>query len=259
MRKAQVYDKSRISYWKEKIDRTTPIPLYYQLKLIIKNDIDSGVLHNGGAIPTEAELSTALGVSRPTIRQCMADLVHDGYLHRMKGKGSFVSSPKIEVNFISKHESVHTIIQNYGYTPSTRVLAFEKIDGIAAINDKLQIAEDEKLFYLSRLSMADGEPMLFSESYTQASRFDGLLAFNFAERSLYATLKDIYRTPVIVIKREITATNATASEAEMLQIPKSKAICLVYNLAFDETNKPVEYSVSKYRSDMIKFTNYMKC
>ncbi len=259
MRSAQVFDKDIIASWKENVDRSTPVPVYYQLKLLIKGAIDSGILRNGEPIPTEAELSAELGVSRPTIRQCMAELVNEGYLSRMKGKGSFVSRPKIEVNYIAKHESFHTIIKNCGYTPSTRVLAFERIDGIPSINDKLQIPESEQLFHLSRLCMADGEPMLFSESYTQASRFDGLLAYNFAEQSLYTTLRDVYHTPIVVVKREISAANATQRDAGMLDIPKNKAICLVYNLAYDDADRPVEYSASRYRGDKIKFTNFMKC
>lgn len=259
MRSAQVFDKDIIASWKEKVDRSTPVPVYYQLKLLIKNAIDSGVLRHGESIPTEAELSAELNVSRPTIRQCMADLVNEGYLSRMKGKGSFVSRPKIEANYIAKHESIYTIIKNCGYTPSTRVLAFEKVEGIQAINEQLQIPESEQLYHLSRLFMADGEPMLFSESYTQASRFEGLLKYNFADKSLFATLRDVFHTPVTIVRREITAANAAQRDAEMLNIPKNKAICLVYNLAYDENNKPVEYSASKYRSDKIKFTNYMKC
>ncbi|MDL2206844.1 GntR family transcriptional regulator [Eubacteriales bacterium OttesenSCG-928-N13] len=259
MRTAQVYDPKLLERWKSKIDRSTPMPLYYQLKMLIKQDIDAGILHNGDAIATESELSTVLGVSRPTIRQCMAAMVNEGYLTRMKGKGTFVTRPRIEANYIAKHESFPAIIQNEGYEPGIQVLDFSQIEGIPGINDKLDIPDDQPLYRLRRLYTASGEPMLYSESYTQAARFKGLLAYDFAAQSMYTTIGEIYGSPIVVVKREITAINATQRDAEMLDIPKNKAICLVFNVAYDQHDRPTEYSISRYRSDKIKFTNYMKC
>jgi GntR family transcriptional regulator len=259
MRVAQPVNNEIVRQWNEKIDRSTPMPLYFQLKQLIKNDIESGVLKHGETVPTEAALSVAMGISRPTIRQCMTDLVSAGYLTRAKGKGTFVSPPKIEANYIQKHESFHTIIRNCGYTPRTIVLRYERIPGIPAVNEKLQIDPSEDLNYLVRLCLADEEPMLISESFTQASRFEGILNYRFDDLSLYGTLEKHYNTRIDVVRREIGAANASQKDAEMLNIPKNKAICLVYNLAFDEQGRPTEYSASRYRGDKIKFTNFMKC
>jgi GntR family transcriptional regulator len=189
----------------------------------------------------------------------LSDLVKEGHLSRMKGKGTFVTSQKIELNYIAKWESFEDIVRSCGYTPFTQVLSFERIAGIPNINKQLQIPETEPLNYMCRLCMADGEPMLFSESYTKASQFEGLHNFNFAKQSLYATLRDVYHVNIATVRREISAINATQSDVKILGIPKNRAICLVYNLAFDENEIPVEYSVSRYRSEKIKFTNYMKC
>ena len=62
-----------------------------------------------------------------------------------------------------------------------------------------------------------------------------------------------------VVRREVGAANAGPTDASMLEIPKGRAICMVYNLAYDQQNRPIEYSISRYRSEFIKFTNYMKC
>lgn len=72
-------------------------------------------------------------------------------------------------------------------------------------------------------------------------------------------MKEVYHSPVAVVRREVSAANANQADAGMLEIPKGRAICMVYNLAFDEQNRPIEYSISRYRSEVIKFTNYMKC
>lgn len=259
MRNRLPFDSDMLNQWKDKIDRNIPTPLYYQLKLLIKDMIESGQLAYGDALPTEAEFSEALDISRPTIRQCMQALVAEGYLTRQKGKGTFVAQKKIEINYIAKHESFHEIIRKNGYTPFTRVLSFQQIDSMPAINEILQLPADEPLYALVRLCMANNTPTLFTESYTQASRFPNLLQYDFSKDSLYATMRDVYHSPVAVVRREVGAANAGPTDASMLEIPKGRAICMVYNLAYDQQNRPIEYSISRYRSEFIKFTNYMKC
>ena len=86
-----------------------------------------------------------------------------------------------------------------------------------------------------------------------------MLKQDFSQKRLYATLNELYHTHVNMLRREISATNAGQADAGMLGIAKGKAIFIVCNLAFDEQNKPVEYSISHYRTETIKFTNYMKC
>ena len=192
MRSRLSFDPEILNQLKGKIDREIPTPLYYQLKLMIKDMIETGRLSHGDALPTEAELSEALDISRPTIRQCMQELVAAGYLTRQKGKGTFVSQKKIEINYIAKHESFHEIISKYGYTPFTRVISFKQVGPQPAVNEILQLSPDEPLYSLVRLCMANNAPILFSESYTQASRFPGLLQYDFSKSSLYATLKEAF-------------------------------------------------------------------
>lgn len=259
MRNRKPFDPAILNDWKGQMDRTIPTPLYYQLKLIIKQYIDEGKFKSGNPVPTEEELSAALDISRPTIRQCMQELVNENYLIREKGKGTFVAQPRIELNYIARHESFHEIISNHGYTPRTRVLTFEEISPVEEINKMLQIGPEERLYFLRRLCMADEKPMLYCESYLQASRFPGLLKQDFSQKRLYATLNELYHTHVNMLRREISATNAGQADAGMLGIAKGKAIFIVCNLASDEQNKPVEYSISHYRTETIKFTNYMKC
>lgn len=242
-----------------KVDSNIPTPLYYQLVVVLQKMINSGQLKSEDELPTEQEICEALGISRPTVRQCMQHLSNSGYIIRRRGKGTFVSRNKMEVNYIAKHESLQDIIKNYGYTPSTSILKFEIIDPIPSVNKTLQIPEDERLYSLLRLYKADGIPMLYSQAYLQAARFQGLQKYDFSKLSLYNTLENQYGTKVVTLKREIGADNASQSESQILQIKKGRAIFVVNNLALDANNVQIEYSISYYRSEMIKFTNYMKC
>ena len=73
------------------IDHTSPIPLYYQLKLLIQKQIENGSLAPGQRIPTEAELCQRFHISRTPVRQALLELVREGMLTRVAGRGTFVT------------------------------------------------------------------------------------------------------------------------------------------------------------------------
>jgi len=100
----------------EVLDKSTPIPLYFQLKEIIKDKIDSGKLKPGDILPSERELSQVYQISRPTIRQALKELVNEGLLYREKGKGTYVSKPKINYGFIQKLTTFYDDIKEKGDT-----------------------------------------------------------------------------------------------------------------------------------------------
>ena len=81
------------------LDKEAQTPLYYQIKQQILHHISTGALGLGDLLPPEAEICEKLQISRPTVRQAMGDLVAEGYLTRRKGIGTFVSRPKLRVDF----------------------------------------------------------------------------------------------------------------------------------------------------------------
>ncbi|HEY53160.1 MAG TPA: extracellular solute-binding protein [Caldilineae bacterium] len=74
----------------EEIDRSSPIPIYYQLKVLIQEQIAQGEWRPGEKVPTEAELCERYGISRTPVRQALLELVREGVLTRRAGRGTFV-------------------------------------------------------------------------------------------------------------------------------------------------------------------------
>lgn len=72
------------------VDRSIPVPLYYQLKELLREQISAGHLKPGDRLPTEDELCEQFGISRTPVRQALAELVHDGLLVRIPARGTFV-------------------------------------------------------------------------------------------------------------------------------------------------------------------------
>ena len=237
-----------------KIDRNSPVPLYHQLKQLLMEEISSGELKPDTLLPPEMEICRMLNFSRPTVRQALNAMVSEGYLVRKKGKGTFVSRPKLEANFIQKLESFHQEMSHLGMIPSTEVLRLEIVPGIPGYNERLNLNDNEDLVLLERLCRGDGEPLVYQESYLPASRFAGLVQEDLSAHSLYRTLHERFGTDVVHIHRQIEAVNASHTVANLLKIARSQAICLVENVAYDQLGVPVEYNLSRYRGDRNKFT-----
>ncbi len=236
------------------LDRNTPVPLYYQLKKQILELIEQAELLPGNMLPPESDLCEMLQVSRPTIRQAFRELVEEGYLIRYKAKGTFVATPKVKDQFLSKLESFNQEMLEKGKVPKTLVLALERLPGSPELNEKLKLPFDAPLIHLSRLRSADDVQTVYLDTYLAYDRFPGLLDINFAVHSLYQVLEETYHVRVDRAQREIEAVNARKNEAALLNIAPNKALCLVRTLSYEAgSTQPVEYSVARYRGDMTKF------
>lgn len=236
------------------VDKQIPIPLYYQLKQHIIKLIEDGVLQVGDMLPTENEFCEHLGISRPTIRQALKELVNEGFLVRHKSKGTFVAQPKIEARFFQKLESFNDEMRQKGLTPTTKVMLLEKTPGNESVSPKLYLPLSEPLIHLVRLRFADNEPVVYVETYLPYNRFPALMDVDFTSSSMYEQLEKLYGEHVNRVHREIEAVNSRRDEAELLQTKLGKAVCLVKTIAYTEADAPVEYSVARYRGDRNKFS-----
>lgn len=236
------------------VNKDIPVPMYYQIKKSVLEAINDGYLKGGDMIPTELEFCEACDVSRPTVRQALGELVSEGYLYRCKGKGTFVSQPKIDAHFLNVLQSFNQEMQEKGMIPSTRVLKFEVVQANESINKKLGINDTAKLIYLERLRFANEEPIVYLETFLPYDKFSKLIDEDFSQNSLYEILEKHYQQRVVRVAREIEAINANTAIAEKLDISKGSAVCLVKTIGYTEEKLPVEYSIARYRGDRNKFS-----
>ena len=236
------------------VDKDTPVPLYYQLKLRLQEMIDSGEVKVGDMLPPENDLCKHLGISRPTVRQALNEMVSEGRLTRQKGKGTFVSHPKIDVRFLQKLENFDSQMRQKGLTPSTKVLSLLKLPSVRRVNDILQLEPDEPLISLMRLRFGDGEPVVTVDTFIPYTRFPAILEQDFENNSMYGLLETLYSARICRVHREIEAAAANHREAELLNIENLSPICLVKTIGYTDADLPVEYSVARYRGDRNKFS-----
>lgn len=227
------------------IDKNTPIPLYFQLKQLILNEIKEGHYTRGSMIPTEEEISTAFHISRTTVRQAITELVKEGWLYRVKSKGTFVERPKINQDFIQKLESYNDQMKRLGMRPKTEVLDSCTVPAKAAVAAALGLHEGDMVLYIERKRYANDDPIVTVQTYLPLS-CQQLLEHDLSQESIYTILSASPKTEIRYVKRTIEAVEATEADAQKLDMKKGKPILLTHTIGYNCFNEPLEYSSARY-------------
>ncbi|HEX6554168.1 MAG TPA: GntR family transcriptional regulator [Ktedonobacteraceae bacterium] len=224
------------------LERTNPLPLYYQLKEVLKQQIRSGHLAPHTAIPSEPELVANYHVSRATVRQALSELVHEGLLYRQHGKGTFVCEPRVQQTQ-SELTSLTEEIQRRGKRPGGLLLVSELVRGSEAVRKQLALIDTEQTIRLERLRTANDIPIAYEVDYLPYPRAASIYqrAKELSDGSLYNLMNSEGLNPYIV-EQKIRVGTATVREAELLRIPPGEAGLHFTSTAFDLTGSPIEYS-----------------
>lgn len=242
-----------MDFYKKKLDKNIPIPLYFQLKELILAAIKDGSYKKDSLLPTEKEFSEIFGISRTTVRQAIAELVQEGWLYRVKSKGTFVSTPKINQDFISRLVPFAEEMETSGKVPGTEVLELKVIPARDSVAVLLQISPGDSVIYLYRRRFADEEPILTVETYLPYADCAFIMDHDLVNNSLYEIMAEREETEIHCVKRRVEAVEATVGDKKFLGIKKGKPIQLFSSLGYNVYGKPMEYSVARYRADRSSF------
>lgn len=230
------------------LDKNGFIPLYYQIQRALMEKIQSGALSEGDPLASEEELSRTYQVSRMTARQALHGLKASGYAFSEKGRGTFVTRPKLEKNIMHLQGFTEDMRQR-GMKASSRLLEQSVITGDGELREKLKLHDSDPVMRLRRLRLADGIPMAIEESHVPLRQFPGLERIDFAKNSLYATLREQYGLRVGYADEIIEALPATREEADLLTIPHRASILSISRIILTTQESPVEAACSRYRGD----------
>jgi GntR family transcriptional regulator len=208
-------------------------------------------LSPGSPLPPERSLAEKYGTSRTTVRQALAELVIEGRLQRIQGKGTFVAKPKVaqELQLVSYTEDM----RHHGLRPETRILDIGYVTADERFARLLGIRPGGRALRIHRLRLADGEPMSIDTSLLPARRFPGLRKELPRHRSLYETLATAYDVHLAEAEETIETVLATPDDAGLLGVDVGLPLLLLSRHAFDTAGEPVEWAESLYRGDRYKF------
>jgi GntR family transcriptional regulator len=232
-----------------------PLPLYYQIRQQIKESIARGDIAPGQALPSERELCTRYGVSRPTVRQALQELLHEGLLERRRGIGTYVTQPKIQ-HRLGSVLGFSERMEREGRQPSTRLLEQMVIRGSetgAEISAALQIGADARVLRLLRLRCADQEPVILETVHVPLDRFPGLETHDFANLSLYRTLQHHYRIVICHLRETLEPVLLTPDEAALLATTLDRPSMRMVITTYDQAERLVEHTFSLVRGDRFQY------
>jgi GntR family transcriptional regulator len=230
------------------LDKSGFIPLYFQIQRTLMDQIRSGELSEGDPLPSEEELGRVYQVSRMTARQALHGLKINGYAVSQKGRGTFVTRPKLEKNIMHLRGFTEDM-KHLGMEPSSKLLEQKVVGAEAELAEKLKVEVDETVMRLRRLRLADGTPMALEDSYIPLRQFPGLEKISFAKRSLYSVLRESFGVRIAYADEVIEALPATREESELLTIPKKSSILSISRIIMTTEEVPIEFACSRYRGD----------
>ncbi|MCG5218584.1 GntR family transcriptional regulator [Streptosporangium sp. KLBMP 9127] len=200
----------------------------------------------GDVLPPERRLAEEFGVSRPTLRAAIEQLVAEGRLDRRQGSGTYVTKPKIAVP-LTMSSFTEDMIRR-GMRPDSRSLSFGRGPAGARIGERLSVSPLQEVFTIRRLRLADGSPMAIETMYVPQDLLPGLRRDDLEGRSFYELLRE-HGIVIASGAETIEPTVTTTEEAGHLQVPVHAPAFLFKRLSRSEDGRAVEYVRSLYRGD----------
>lgn len=228
-----------------RIDRGTPVPLYHQLAEQLTAAITDGSLAVGDLLENEVGMAERLGLSRPTVRRAIQELVAQGLLLRRRGLGTTVAGRQIHRR--AELTSLYDDLERSGESPPlTSVLVHEPATDEAAAQ-ALGLAADTTLLRLVRLRTAGERPLAVMRNWLPPAYAD-VTVEELERTGLYAVLRQRGARPVVAHQR-IGARPPSVPERRLLGLRPSQPVLTMTRAAFDATGAPVEYGDHCYRAE----------
>ena len=231
------------------LDRSSPVPLYFQVAQAMEAAITSGKVPPGTQFDNELVLADRLGLSRPTMRRAMEQLVDKGLIVRRRGVGTRVVQPKVRRSL--ELTSLYDDLARDGQAPTTRVLSLSVIPAPDIIAGALKLPTGASVLCIQRLRFAGDRPIAKMTNYVP----DGLISPS-VEQLEASGLYRLLRTAGVTMhsaSQNIGARTATVLEARLLEERKGAALLTMTRTAYDDHGVVVEYGTHVYAASRYTF------
>lgn len=232
------------------IDKLSRIPLYCQLMDILIQEIQTNMKEEQ-QLPSEREIGEKYNVSRATVRQAMQEMEQEGYIYRSHGKGTFVAPQRVNQELL-KFYSFTEEMKKLGKNPSSQVLDFEVVDCDKQISKKLGIVENQKVYKILRLRLADNKPMMIETTYLPCDRFPGMMREELEQTAMYEIFAQKFAVKITSAKEKFQPVVTNAEEARSLKVAKEIPSLKIERYTY-ENDRIIEYTRSIARGDKFEY------
>jgi len=229
------------------LDYNSPLPLNVQLKDSLRREILQGELND--RIPSERDLMDRFNVSRSTVRKAISDLVREGVLEKIHGKGTFISHRPVE-EWLGNLSTYNSIIEEMGMKPSTRLLHHGRENSPREIADALGV---DDFYVIERLRYADNVPIAIEKQYYPVEIGLKLVRFDLNTAVLYDLLELSLGIKLWEAEQIISSAQPSKEEGSLLEIPEATSVMVFERITWDPEGSPVEFLRGVFRADMYSF------
>jgi DNA-binding GntR family transcriptional regulator len=232
-----------------RIDRSSPVPLYYQVAQRLEELIEAGDMPPGYRLENEIALADRLGLSRPTMRQAIQHLVDKGLVVRKRGVGTQVVHTRVRRQV--ELSSLYDDLDRAHRQPRTDVLSFAEGPAPDEVAVALHLPAGEPVIAIERLRYAQDEPLALMHNYLPVG-IAPLTAEALVRRGLYQILRDA-GIQMRIADQTIGARKASAVEARLLEETRGAPLLAMSRTAYDHAGRAVEYGSHVYRASRYTF------
>jgi len=227
-------------------------PKYFQIRRKIVGAIQRGDLAPGAPVASENEIIKQHGVSNTTARKVLLELEKEGWVNRIKGKGTFVRDFPV-VRAINRIFGFTRNMVEAGRKPATRLIGFHLREGnhSQTINGR-EFTLMGPYCEIDRLRLADGIPMMKETRYISMTLCPDIQRRNL-EQSLYEVFEEHYGIQLTEINQMLSAIVLDGEWLQVFQVDRPIPAFRVEGASFCGKDMIVEMENAVYRGDMYRF------
>lgn len=234
-----------------KVNKNSPLPLYYQLKENILEQIKDGDFKKGDKLPSERELAEYHDISRMTVKKAVDILVDSGYLYKKQGSGTYIASGR-EKYTISPLASFTNEMIKKGLDFKSKVIKFEEIYE-KKVSEKFKLNPETEFYHLQRLRLIEDQPFLLENTYLPEYLVPNLSIKDLKNDSLYKILKEKYNIHLKKADAEIEAVILSEEIAEKMKLEEGMLGIYYEQFSRNSEGEIIEYTSAYYRNDNYRF------
>jgi GntR family transcriptional regulator len=237
---------------RSRIDRSSPLPFYFQLKRLLAEEITSGRWLPGDRMDSEPAICRHFGVSRTTVRQAVAELEAEGLIRKEKGRGTFIAEPRSTAWLLQSSHGFYDETVRRGHTVTSRLLRREVIPLPPWATDALDLSDGAEGVTLERLRWVDGDVVMYAVNYLPAELAPVIMSADLETGSLYRTLEESVGLVVDGGRRTVEAVTAQDELAALLEVDEGAALLYVESVSWDPQLRPFECYQAWHRAERTK-------
>jgi GntR family transcriptional regulator len=229
-----------------------PIPLYEQITRVLLTEIRAGGLRPR-RLGSDNALMARFGVSRMTIRSAVDELVRQGLVQRIQGKGTYVVDTRsVEVRLDGLERFLQEWHEPHLHTRA-RILAFRTILAAPAIVKTLRLAPGSRVLHVRRLRESDQGPVVVDDRYVPAWCSKNLTREDAAKQSLFVSIEEHLGIRTETVEQTITAASSSEVESKLLGVKLGMPVLERSVVFMTADQRPTLCGRSVYRADRVQF------